>query len=143
MRRQKNSDRFGSFSIGLHCLMLLLIAAVCGCIELQGDSPVGSGMYGAFLAAKPLHVALYVWISTMPILVWLTVGAECKAVPLFAFQLPAPLCASKIVAKLAKEFHETGGTIGNCLIRLQAAAALFHHSVAGDNTLRRMPLSHH
>ncbi len=36
--------RYGALSIGLHWLMLLLIAAVYACIELRGNFPKGSDM---------------------------------------------------------------------------------------------------
>ncbi len=42
MNWKNNSDRYGSASIGLHWLMLVLIAAVYACIELRGVFPKGS-----------------------------------------------------------------------------------------------------
>lgn len=42
------------------------------------------------------------------------------------------------VAEWAEEIHEAGGTVGYVLVGLHAAAALFHHYVMRDNTLRRM-----
>jgi len=45
---------------------------------------------------------------------------------------------NKALADLFKEIHETGATVGYFLIGLHAAAALFHHYVVRDNTLRRM-----
>jgi cytochrome b561 len=42
------------------------------------------------------------------------------------------------VAGWAKELHETCGTVGYFLIGLHAVAALVHHCVLRDNTLRRM-----
>ena len=39
----KNTEhRYGSLSIGLHWLMLVLIVAVYACIELKGNFPKGS-----------------------------------------------------------------------------------------------------
>ena len=42
MRWGNSTDRYGSLSIGLHWLMLLLFVAVYGCIELRGYFPKGS-----------------------------------------------------------------------------------------------------
>lgn len=39
---RNTASRYGSISLGLHWLMLLLIAAVYACIELRGDFPKGS-----------------------------------------------------------------------------------------------------
>jgi len=174
---RNTASRYGSLSIGLHWLMLLLIAAVYACIELRGNFPKGSDlreglktwhfMLGlsvlvlAFvrvavhfigtvpriepdppkwqsLFAKLMHVALYALMFGMPLLGWLTLSAEGKLVPFFGLQLPSLVGESKSVAGWAKEFHETGGTVGYFLIGLHAAAALFHHYVVRDNTLRRM-----
>ena len=74
----------------------------------------------------------------MPLLGWLTFSAEGEVIPFFFVQLPALVNESKSVAEWAKEFHETGGMIGYFLIGMHAAAALFHHYVVRDNTLRRM-----
>jgi cytochrome b561 len=42
MNWRNTTSRYGSVSIGLHWLMLLLIAAVYACIELRGNFPKGS-----------------------------------------------------------------------------------------------------
>ena len=41
---RNTASRYGSLSIGLHWLMLLLIAAVYACIELRGNFPKGSDL---------------------------------------------------------------------------------------------------
>jgi len=90
------------------------------------------------LLAKLMHVALHVFLIGMPLLGWLTLSAEGKPIPFFAWQLPPLVNAADAVAEWAKEIHEAGGTIGYFLVGLHAAAALFHHYVVRDNTLRRM-----
>ena len=42
MNMNSTTDRYGSFSIGMHWLMLLLLAAVYACIELHDVAPRGS-----------------------------------------------------------------------------------------------------
>ncbi len=42
MNWRNTTHRYGSLSIGLHWLMLLLVVAVYGCIELRGYFPKGS-----------------------------------------------------------------------------------------------------
>ncbi|HEY8327046.1 MAG TPA: cytochrome b/b6 domain-containing protein, partial [Rhodanobacter sp.] len=37
-----------------------------------------------------------------------------------------------------KPIHELGATLGYLLVGLHAAAALFHHYIQRDDTLRRM-----
>ena len=174
---QNTESGYGSLSIGLHWLMLLLIAAVCACIELRGNFPKGSvireglktwhfmlglsilvlvlvRLAAHFIGTVPriepappkwqslfgklMHIALYALMIGMPILGWLTLSAEGMLVPFFGLQLPSLVGESKSIAGWAKELHETGGTVGYFLIALHAAAALFHHYVVRDNTLRRM-----
>ena len=171
------ASRYGSLSIGLHWVMLLLLAAVYACIELRGNFPKGSDireglktwhfmlglavlalvivrLAARFMAPTPriepappnwqnrlatlMHVALYVLMIGMPLLGWLTLSAEGKPIPFFGLQLPPLVAENEALADWVQEIHETGGTVGYFLIGLHAAAALFHHYVVGDNTLRRM-----
>lgn len=173
-------NRYGTLSIALHWLMLLLFVAVYASIELRELYPKGSdarealktwhymlGMSVFFLAwlrivihatagpqppvqpqprpwqalaARLMHVALYLLMFGMPLAGWLILSAKGEAVPFFGLQLPALTGENKELAGLAKEIHETAGTVGYWLIGLHAAAALFHHYIVRDNTLRRMLL---
>ncbi|WP_338052440.1 cytochrome b [Rhodoferax sediminis] len=71
-------------------------------------------------------------------------GCACargKPIPYFGLTaLPALLGENKALAKQLKDIHGTGAAIGYFLIGLHAAAALFHHYVKRDTTLRRMLL---
>ncbi len=169
---------YGSLSIGLHWLMLLLFVAVYACIELRELYPKGSDPREALktwhfmlglsvfvlvwlrllaarmagpapltepdppkwqkLSAKLMHFALYFLMIAMPLGGWLLLSAAGKPIPFFGLELPALVGASKSLATLIKEIHEVGGTVGYFLIGFHAAAALFHHYVLRDNTLRRM-----
>ena len=88
--------------------------------------------------ATLMHVALYVFMIGMPLLGWLTLSAQGKPIPFFGLTLPALLSEDKGLAKQVRNIHETIATIGYFLIGLHAAAALFHHYIQRDNTLRRM-----
>ena len=174
---------YGSVSIAMHWVMLLLLIAVYATIELRGIFPKGSdpreamkawhfmlglgvfvlvwlrliihaaaGAAPAILPAPPrwqavsaklMHVLLYLFMIAMPILGWLILSAEGKPVPFFGVSLPALIAENKESAKSLQEIHETVGELGYWLIGLHAAAALFHHYVVRDNTLRRMLFSRH
>jgi cytochrome b561 len=88
--------------------------------------------------AAGMHLALYAFMITMPILGWLTLSAAGKPIPFFGLELPALVNADKALARQIKEVHEIGSVIGYCLIGLHAAAGLFHHYLVRDNTLQRM-----
>lgn len=89
-------------------------------------------------SASAMHVALYVLMLGLPLLGWLMLSAAGKPIPFFGLQLPALVGESKDLADLFKEVHETGATAGYFLIGLHAAAALYHHYIVRDDTLRRM-----
>jgi cytochrome b561 len=90
------------------------------------------------LAGKVVHVALYALMIAMPIGGWLILSAEGEPVPFWGLTLPPLVAPNEGLAELIEEIHETAGTVGYWLIGLHAAAALFHHYVLRDDTLRRM-----
>jgi cytochrome b561 len=90
------------------------------------------------LLANGMHIALYVLIIGMPIGGWLLLSGEGEPIPFFGLHLPALIDENKEIAKLIKEIHSTVGEVGYFLIGLHAAAALLHHYLVRDNTLRRM-----
>ncbi len=169
--------RYGSLSIALHWLMLLLIVAIYAAIELREIYPKGSDPREALktwhfmlgltclalvmvrLAARVgaprpgitpvlppwqhkigslMHLLLYALMIGMPIAGWLLRSAEGKPIPFFGLELPPLIAADKATAEFLKEAHETAGTVGYFVIGFHALAALFHHYVRRDNTLRRM-----
>jgi cytochrome b561 len=177
MRWRNSPVRYGPVSIGLHWLMLLLLAAVYAAMELRGIFPKGSDPREAMkawhymigmsilvlalvrlvahfsdpappiepppagwqkLAAAVMHLALYALMIGMPLLGWILLSAEGKPIALFGMELPALVAKNDQLGKLTKELHETVGNIGYFLIGAHAAAALFHHYITRDNTLRRM-----
>lgn len=90
------------------------------------------------VSARLMHVALYVLMIAMPLGGWLILSAAGKPIPFFGLQLPALIGENETLAKLIEDIHEAGGTLGYFLIGFHAAAALFHHYVVRDNTLRRI-----
>lgn len=90
------------------------------------------------IPAALMHLALYVFMIAMPLAGWLILSGEGKPVPYFGLQLPALIGENKDLAKSIKELHQLAGTVGYYLVGVHAAAALLHHYVVRDNTLRRM-----
>ena len=88
--------------------------------------------------ARLMHVALYALMLGLPLLDWLLLSAGGADIPFFGLHLPALLAKDKAVADLIKEIHETVATVGYFLIGAHAAAALYHHYLLRDDTLRRM-----
>lgn len=177
MSWRNTESRYGSLSIGLHWLMLLLLAAVYACMELRVIFPKGSGLREGLktwhfmlglsvlvlvsvrlvarlagttpihrpalpawqhVATRLMHLTLYGLMFGMPILGWAILSADGRAIPFFGLQVPPLVGESEAVAEWAEDLHETAGKAGYVLIGLHAAAALFHHYVTRDDTLRRM-----
>jgi cytochrome b561 len=92
--------------------------------------------------AVAVEIALYALMIALPLLGWLILSADGDAIPFFGLELPALTAPDKPLAERAEEIHEALGTIGYFLIGLHAAAALFHHYVRRDNTLKRMMITH-
>lgn len=88
--------------------------------------------------AKLLHLTLYAFMIVMPLLGWAVLSAAGKHIPFFGLDLPPVLGTDKALAKTLREIHETIGNAGYFLIGLHTLAALYHHFMAGDNTLLRM-----
>ncbi len=108
--------------------------------RLSGPRPVVAPAMPASQAwlAKGVHLALYVLMIGLPLLGWLILSANGAPVPFWGLELPALIGKNKDLARLLKEIHETVANAGYFLIGLHAAAALFHHYVTRDNTMRLM-----
>ena len=108
--------------------------------RLAGPRPVIEPPLPDWLAmlAKLGHWALYALMIGLPVLGWLTLSAKGEPIPFFGAELPALIGKDTALAKTLKYVHETLATAGYFLLGLHAAAALYHHYVRRDNTLRVM-----
>src|SRR5690606_22701641 len=97
------------------------------------------GMRGQRLVEIVVILGTCAFLFLMPLGGWLLLSAEGDPIPFWGLQLPsAPIAPSETLADQIKALHETGGTIGYFLIGLHAVAALYHHYVVRDDTLKRM-----
>jgi cytochrome b561 len=92
------------------------------------------------LAAKATHGLLYVLLIAMPLSGWLFNSASGFPLRWFNLvQLPKLFTGYNPELKhLAHELHETGFYLMAALLLVHAGAALFHHYVKKDDTLKRM-----
>lgn len=124
------------YMLGISILALTLIRLA---VYFAGPTPdVLPGRKWQLASAKWMKVALYCFLLAMPVLGWLLVSAEGTPVLFFGLQVPALTAENKALAEWAEELHEGGATVGYFLIGLHAAAALYHHYLLRDDTLRRM-----
>lgn len=125
------------FMLGLSVLILAAARLVVNLLDrAPGITPVPSKWQE--FSARAMHYALYAMMIGLPLLGWLLLSASGETIPFFGMTLPALIGENNDTAELIKEIHETGATVGYFLIGGHAAAALFHHYVMKDDTLRRM-----
>lgn len=122
------------FSLGLTVLGLVALRVIARLLTPR--SPRRRGFGDQFAGA--MHLALYGFMIVMPLLGWTILSAEGDPVQLFGLSMPPLAGQDKGLAERAEAMHETLGVIGYGLVGLHAAAALFHHYLLRDGTLRRM-----
>jgi cytochrome b561 len=174
---KRTGAKYGRLSIGLHWLMLLLIAGAYATMEFEFMTPKGSAQRAALMAwhytigmsvfflawlrlvarlvgtvpaiepaipawqkrlAGAMHWMLYAMMFGLPLVGWLTLSAKGAPVPFFGIELPALMGKNELFRKSFRAIHELGGNVGYFLIGLHTVAALYHHYVRRDNTLRLM-----
>lgn len=121
------------FSLGLTVFALVWLRVV---LRAVGHHRAAGGW--SDWIARAMHLALYAFMLVMPLLGWLTLSADGDPIRFFGVPLPALTAPNELLADRTKEIHETLGTVGYWLVGLHAAAALLHHYVFKDDTLKRM-----
>lgn len=122
------------FMLGLSVFVLVWIRLGARALSPRGPAP--RTWFGVL--AVVMHVALYVLMIAMPLLGWLVLSAGGDVVPFFGLVLPPLIAPDPALAERIETVHTTVGAAGYWLIGFHAAAALFHHYVLRDQTLRRM-----
>jgi cytochrome b561 len=122
--------------------MLVLVLAVPRLLWrlVRGAPAPEPGPRWMHWAGEAMHWVLYAFILAQPVLGLLTVnaGGHLLTLPVLGIDLPAVVGTDPGLKDLLKELHETIGTAFYLVIGLHAMAALFHHYMLGDNTLRRI-----
>lgn len=90
-------------------------------------------------SAQFLHGFLYVMLLVQPITGWLYSNAAGRAIVYLGLvPLPNLVGKDKSLAGNLKELHETGAVVLAIAVGLHLLAALKHHYIDRDDTLRRM-----
>lgn len=127
------------YSVGLSIIGLTLLRLVLRFSQPYPAIEPPPAMWQHKLAAL-VHLAIYGFLIAMPLLGWLILSAEGKAILWFGMELPALVASNKESAELFEELHEIIAQVGYVLIGIHAVAAILHHHVFRDNTLKRMSL---
>lgn len=121
-------------------VLIMVVARIY--LRWQRPTPVVTPAPSTLTArlAGATHLLIYAVLLVQPVLGLLAAAAGGKAVvvPLLGVALPALIGKSHALEKQFEEWHETLGELFYWVIGLHVAAALWHHFVRRDNTLRRM-----
>lgn len=125
------------FMLGMSVLLLVVIRLA---IRFSSKTPaiVPAPSLLENLLAKVVHITLYAFMIFMPIAGWVILSAEGHGVPFFGLELPPLVDKNPDLAEQVEDLHKQIGSWGYYLIALHVVAALFHHYVKRDNTLRRI-----
>ena len=90
--------------------------------------------------SKLFHFALYAFFIVMPILGMMTAWTDGKTlfIPFTQIALPALMAENEALGHQLEDLHGQIGDIFYWVIGLHVFAALYHHFVRKDNTLKRM-----
>jgi len=127
------------YTAGLAVLLLVVLRLL---IRINAKTPPIVPAPGAFttMTARLVHLALYAFLIVEPLLGWLQLsyGGEQIHLPWLGWHLPALVHPDDQAKELAGELHELIGNIFYAVIGLHVVAALWHHFIRRDNTLKRM-----
>lgn len=123
--------------LGLSVFMLVCIRLYLRCLQVSPRITPSLSTSQA-LAAKAVHLVLYVFMIAMPIFGWFVLSAKGKVIPFFGLELPALIPYDKPFGKVLEGWHKEIGSWGYYLITFHTVAALVHHYIQKDNTLTRM-----
>lgn len=92
------------------------------------------------IVAKTVHVLLYAFFIVMPIMGVVVAWATGKQVliPFTDIALPALVAENRPLGKSLEDLHGAIGTAFYWVIGLHILAAIWHHRIRRDDTLKRM-----
>ena len=136
---QEQAWKAWHYALGLGVLALVVVRLA---VRLAGSRPRIHPQPPAWqrgLAAST-HAALYLFMVAMPLLGWLALSGEGEAarLPLLGWPVPLLRGVGESLGEAGEELHEAIAVAGYWLIGLHTVAALVHHYLIRDDTLRRM-----
>ena len=118
--------------------MLLLLIFVRIAWRTTHPAPPLDGAAWQRAAARVAHVVLYVLLVALPITGYLAWSARGNGTAFFGWEIPAAIAKDRATARALNNVHEVLADALLVVVALHAAAALWHHVVVRDDTLRRM-----
>lgn len=128
--------------LSIHYLLglLIMVLALFRLLMWLRAAKIQTPDYGVFqkISAKMMFFALYALMIVMPLLGWASLDAYGVKITIVGSILPILFEPNEVLAHQISDIHTTFGNVGYFLIVCHAIAALFHHFVKRDDTLKRM-----
>ncbi len=122
-------------------LLVILVARIAWAVFNPAPAAVPGTPVWQNTAARFTHVSLYAVTLVVVLLGWLLSGVAEPPIEPQAFGLiamPSPLTLSSAYEDFLEETHELAAYALIALASVHALAALWHHFIRHDNTMRRM-----
>lgn len=135
----RSAGLFVHISAGLAVLAIVAARFLWRLID-PPPPPVATPL-GSWLdrAGRFAHLVLYVLLVAVPVVGVVTQFARGQPLPLFGLgEIASPWPADRAFAHSVKEVHELLANVLLAIAGIHAAAALGHHWILRDRTLRRM-----
>lgn len=119
-------------------LSVLVLAFVRLSWKMVSPTPAALGPQWQRLAARAAHSAMYALMIAIPIVGYLMVDANGYDVAFFGWTAPDLVATDKTLAKRLNDLHGALAWALTAIVVGHAGAAIWHHIIARDETLRRM-----
>lgn len=129
----------GHYLVGL-AVLALLVPRLLSRLRTPAPPILPAPARPIAVGSRILHLALYAFLLVQPILGLLSLnyGGGVVTLPGTGWHLPPLVAPDHEAREVIEELHEEIGSIFYWVIGLHIAAALWHHFIVRDNTLRRM-----
>ncbi len=128
-------------SIGFVILALATPRVIWSVLSTKPHPPAGSGRV-AHIASRLAHAALLFLTVAVPLAGWAVASTSPLQIPSYVFDLVVipglPLEISDASEALWTDVHETLAYLAAAIVLLHVLAALWHHFIRKDVTLKRM-----
>lgn len=122
--------------LGLLVFVGTAVRLLAGRLLGSPPKPLAKGIH--LWAVHASHASLYLLLIGLPLLGILATQAGGHPVTLFGIPLGTFIGRDRDLSEQIAEVHEIGAWLLLALAGLHAAAAIWHHAVLRDDTLRRM-----
>ncbi len=123
-------------TVGLLVLSVTLLRVLWRLLSRRRPARIGSSRWR--WAAGAVQAALWASLLVVPLLGWAYTNARGHSVLLLGIRLPSLIFKDQYFSRVAIASHEFMAYALLVLIGVHAAAALWHHVVLQDATLKRM-----